>query len=82
MLSAALKDQAPAIGAGVALLIGLLVLTQFPLIRDHSPAGVAAAFGAVVAGRRAALLWPLVTTAVAGALFLAGAVWFFRRQEL
>ena len=82
LLSAALKHQAPAIGAGAGVLIGLLVLTRFPLIRDHSPAGVAAAFGAVVAGRGAALLWPLATTAVAGVVLLLGAVWFFRRQEL
>ena len=58
------------------------MLTSFPLIRDHSPAGTAAAFGAVVAGRRASLFWPLVTTAIAGALFLAGAVWSFNRREL
>ena len=83
LFSAAIKHQAPAIGAGTGVLIGLLVLTRFPLIRDHSPAGVAAAFGAVVAGRGAALLWPLVDHRRWRASCSCWArVWFFRRQEL
>ena len=82
MLACAMKSQGPVIGLAVAVLVGLLMLSGFPLIRDHSPAGVVTAYGAVVAGRTAALLWPLLTTAIAGALFLAGAVWFFQRGEL
>ncbi len=82
MLSAAMRSQAPAVGAGIGLWIGLLVFTGFPLIRDHSPAGLMAANDATLRGRDVALLWPLVTTAIAGAVFLAAAIWFFRRREL
>ncbi len=60
----------------------LLFFTGFPLIRDHSPAGLMAANDAALRGRDVALLWPLATTAIAGAVFLAAAIWFFRRREL
>ena len=68
MLSAAMRSQAPAIGAGIGLWIALLVLTGFPLIRDHSPAGLMAANDAALRGRDVALLWPLATTASPGRL--------------
>ena len=82
MLSASIRSQAPAAGAGIGLWILLLFCTGFPLIRDHSPAGLMAANDAALRGREVALLWPLVTTAVAGAVFVAAAIWFFRRREL
>jgi ABC-2 type transport system permease protein len=82
MLSAAMRGQAPAIGAGVGVWVLLFVLTGLPLIRDHSPAGLLAANDAALRGRDVALLWPLATTAIAGAVFLAAAIWFFRRREL
>jgi len=82
LLSAALRGQAQAIGAGVALWIGLFFFTGIPVLRDHSPAGLIAANDAALRGRPAALLWPLVTTALAGAALLAGAVWAFGRREL
>ncbi len=72
LLSAAMRSQAPAVGAGIGLWIALLVFTGFPLIRDHSPAGLMAANDAALRGRDVALLWPLATTAIAGAAFLAG----------
>lgn len=82
MLSAAMRSQAPAIGAGIGLWIALLFLTGFPLLRDHSPAGLMAANDAALRGRDVALLWPLLTTALAGLAFLAAAVWFMGRREL
>ena len=82
LLSAAMGGQAPAIGAGIALWIGLLVFTGFPLIRDHSPAGLMAANDAALRGRDVALLWPVATTAVVAAALLAAAVWAFERREL
>jgi len=82
MLSAAMRGQAPAIGAGVGVWVLLFVLTGLPLIRDHSPAGLLAANDAALRGRDVALLWPLSTAAIAGAVFLAAAIWFFRRREL
>jgi len=82
MLSAAMRGQAPAIGAGVGVWVLLFVLTGLPLIRDHSPAGLLAANDAALRGRDVALLWPLATAAIAGAVFLAAAIWFFRRREL
>ncbi len=82
MLSAAMRSQAPAIGAGIGLWIALLFVTGFPLLRDHSPAGLMAANDAALRGRDVALLWPLLTTAFAGLAFLAAAVWFMGRREL
>jgi ABC-2 type transport system permease protein len=82
LLSAALRGQAQAIGAGIALWIGLFFFTGIPLLRDHSPAGLIVANDAALRGRPAALLWPLVTTALTGVALLAGAVWAFRRREL
>ena len=82
LLSAAMRGQAPAIGAGVALWIGLLVFTGFPLIRDHSPAGLMAATDALLKGRDVALLWPVATSLVAAVALLAAAVWAFRRREI
>jgi ABC-2 type transport system permease protein len=82
MLSAAMSGQAPAAGVGVAVWVVLVVLTGFPLIRDHSPAGLIAANDAALRGRSAALFWPVVTTLIAAAACLAGAVWAFRRKEL
>jgi len=58
------------------------VLTGFPLIRDHSPAGLIATSDAALRGRDVALFWPVVTTVVAGAACLVGAVWSFRHKEL
>ena len=81
-LSAAMPGQAPAAGLGVAIWILLIVLTGFPLIRDHSPAGLIATSDAALRGRDVALFWPVVTTVVAGAACLVGAVWSFRRKEL
>ena len=82
LLSAAMKSQAPAAGAGIGLWIALLFLTGLPLVRDHSPAGLMAANDAALRSRDVALFWPLATTALAAAVFLAGAVWFFGRREL
>ena len=58
MLSAAIKHQAPAIGAGVGVLVGLFVLTGLPLIRDHSPAGLMAATGPLFAAAGRAVVAP------------------------
>lgn len=82
LLSAALRGQAQAIGAGIALWVGLLFFTGIPLLRDHSPAGLIAANDAALRGRPAALLWPVVTTALAGVALLAAAVSAFARREL
>ena len=83
MLSAAMRSQAPAIGRRHRPVYrAALCLTGFPLLRDHSPAGLMAANDAALRGRDVALLWPLLTTALAGAVFLVAAVWFMGRREL
>ena len=82
MLSAAMRGQAPAIGAGIGLWIALLFLTGFPLLRDHSPAGLMATNNAALRSRDVALLWPITTSVLAGLAFLAAAVWFMGRREL
>lgn len=82
LLSAAFDRQAPAAGAGIAVYVALFVLTGFPLIRDHSPAGLLAAGDALIQRRDVALAWPLATTAVLAALCVVAAVAVFRRKEL
>jgi ABC-2 type transport system permease protein len=82
LLSAWFDRQAPAAGAGIGVFVALFALTGFPLLRDHSPAGLLAANDAILKGRQVALAWPLMTTVVLGGLFLCGAVWVFGRKEL
>ncbi len=82
LLSAAMDRQAPAAGVGIGVYVALFVLTGFPLVRDHSPAGLMAANDAIIAGRDVALAWPLVTTAVLCALLAVAAIAVFRRKEL
>jgi ABC-2 type transport system permease protein len=82
LLSAAMDRQPPAAGVGIGVYVGIFVLTGFPAIRDHSPAGLMAANDAIIAGRHVALAWPLLTTATLGVLFVVAAVVVFRRKEL
>ena len=81
-LSAAMKGQAPAAGAGIGVYVSLVVLTGFPVIRDHSPAGIIAASDALLKGRDVALAWPVATTLVLAGVFLYAAVRVFARSEL
>jgi ABC-2 type transport system permease protein len=82
LLSAATLRQGPATGAGIAIYVVLFALTGFPLVRDHSPAGIMAASDALLKGRDVALVWPLLTTLVVTALCVVGAALTFRRKEL
>lgn len=82
LLSAATLRQGPATGAGIAVYVVLLALTGFPLVRDHSPAGIIASSDALLSGREVALLWPLATTLAVTALCVVGAAVVFRRKEL
>jgi ABC-2 type transport system permease protein len=82
LLSAAFNGQAPAAGVGIGVYIGFSVLSGFPLIRDHSPTGLLTASSRLLKHESAALAWPLATTIVLGAVFLAGAVWRFHSREL
>jgi ABC-2 type transport system permease protein len=82
LLSAAMKGQAPAAGVGIGVYVSVVVLTGFPLIRDHSPAGIIAASDALLKGRDVALAWPVITTLILAGGFLYAAVRFFARREL
>lgn len=82
LLSAATLRQGPAVGAGIGVYVALFAFTGFPLVRDHSPAGIMAASDALVTGRDVALVWPLVTTLAIAALCVLGAALVFRRKEL
>lgn len=81
-LSALLDRQAAAAGAGIAVYAALFALTGFPVLRDHSPAGLFAAGDALLGGRDAALAWPVATTLALAAVFVLLAAWSFRRKEL
>jgi ABC-2 type transport system permease protein len=82
LCSAWFRGQAPAAGTAVGVWIALLALTGFPLIRDHSPAGLIAMNDAFLRHRDIVVAWPLVTTVALGVAFLLGAVWAFERSEL
>lgn len=82
LLSAGMNRQAPAAGAGIGAYVALFLLTGFPLVRDHSPAGLMAASDAILKGRDVALVWPLITTIALTVAFAAAAVAVFRRKEL
>ena len=82
LLSAATQRQAPAAGAGVAVYVALFVLTGFPLVRDHSPAGLMAANDALLNGQDVALLGRSRPPSLLAALFVGGASLVFRRKEL
>ncbi len=82
LLSAATLRQGSAAGAGVTVWVALFAMTAFPLLRDHSPAGLMAAGDELLMGRDVALAWPLGTTLAIAALCVAGAVAVFRRKEL
>ena len=82
LLSAAMKGQAPAAGVGIGVYVSLFVLTGFPVIRDHSPAGILAASDALLRGRDVALAWPVATTLALAGGFLYAAVRVFARREL
>jgi ABC-2 type transport system permease protein len=82
VLSTVFDGQAPAAGTGIGVFIAFSVLPGFPLIRDHSPAGLLTASARLLKHESAALAWPLVTTIVLTAVLLARAVWRFRSREL
>lgn len=82
LFSAATLRQGPAVGAGIAVYVALFALTGFPLVRDHTPAGLMAASDALVTGRDVALAWPLVTTLAVAVVGVVGAALVFRRKEL
>lgn len=82
LLSAATLRQGPAAGAGIAVYVALIALTGFPLVRDHSPAGIMASSDALLMGRDVALLWPLATTLLVTVLCVGAAAWVFGRKEL
>jgi ABC-2 type transport system permease protein len=82
LLSAAVGRQAPAAGIGIGVYVGLALLAAFPAVRDHTPAGLLAASDALLKGKDVALLWPLLTTGVVGALCVIVAAALFRRKEL
>jgi ABC-2 type transport system permease protein len=81
-LSAAMDRQAPAAGTGVGVYVALFALTGFPIVRDHTPAGLLAANDALLRGRHVALAWPLATTALLAVACVVAAVVAFRRKEL
>jgi ABC-2 type transport system permease protein len=82
LLSTVFNGQAPAAGTGIGVYIALSVLSGFPLIRDYSPSGLLTVSARLLKHESAALAWPLTTTLVLTAVFLAGTVWRFRSREL
>jgi ABC-2 type transport system permease protein len=82
LLSVAINATAGAAGAGIGIYFVLLILGQWGPTRDYSPAGVGHAVNAVLEGRDAAIVLPLLLSALAVVAITAAAAWLFRRQEL
>lgn len=82
LLSAWLGGQAAAAGAGIGAYVLFMILSGFPITRDHTPAGLTVAYSALLKHESVALLWPLVTTLALTALFTAAAVGVFSRKEI
>ncbi|MBN1192089.1 MAG: ABC transporter permease [Coriobacteriia bacterium] len=81
-LSAILDSQAGAAGLGFAAYILISIATMWgPAVR-HSPAGLVNAPTELAMQESVALGWPVATSLVAAALFVAATVVVFRRREL
>ncbi len=82
LLSVGLRAPAAASGAGVGAYAALLVLAQFEVTSQATPAGLPAAALAVVQGEPAQWVGPLVATALVTAACLVAAVLLFDRREI
>ncbi|GAV31399.1 hypothetical protein emb_1c0124 [Coriobacteriaceae bacterium EMTCatB1] len=71
---------AAGVGIGVYAAISIASLSRWAV--EHTPAGLIGAPGALLAGDRPPLSWPLAATALIAAAALAGAAVLFARKEL
>lgn len=69
-------------GAGLGAFFALTVLSLWGPALKYSPAGVYAAAGKLLTGEDVLLGWPVLTSVALVVVALAGAVAWFRRQEL
>jgi ABC-2 type transport system permease protein len=82
LLSVLINAVAGAAGAGIGLYFVLIILSQWGPARDYSPAGVMHGVSAVLEGREATLLVPVLTTILGAVAIALVSIWLFRRQEL
>jgi ABC-type transport system involved in multi-copper enzyme maturation permease subunit len=82
LLSVLLRSPIAASGAGIGVYAALMVLAQFAVTSDHSPAGLPAAGQALIRGEPAHWQWPLGTAVALTVACLVAAVWRFSRREI
>jgi ABC-2 type transport system permease protein len=82
LLSVELRAPAAASGAGVGVFAALLVLAQFDVTSNVTPAGLPAAALAVVKGEPGGWAGPLVATVVVALACLLAAILRFARREI
>jgi ABC-2 type transport system permease protein len=82
LLSAALRSQAGAAGAGLVAYLLLAIASGWGPAREYSPAGLVAASGQILTGEAVALVWPVATATLGVVALTAAAAALFARQEL
>lgn len=82
LASALVPSPSGAAGFGVGVYAAMTIVALWSWAVEHTPAGLLGAPGALLAGERPALAWPLATTAAAAAAALAAAALVFSRREL
>jgi ABC-2 type transport system permease protein len=82
LLSVALRSQAGAAGAGLAVYLVLAIASGWGPAREFTPAGLVAAGNPLLTGGEVELLWPLLGAAAGIVALTALAAAVFARQEL
>lgn len=82
LASTLVASPSGAAGLGVGAYAALTIAALWGWAADHTPAGLLGAPGALLAGDRPPLAWPLASTAAAAAAALAAAALLFSRREL
>lgn len=82
LVSTLFRAQGGAVGAGLAVYFGLIVLGSWPAAADRTPAGLPVAAWGVLSGEPAAVGWPLGTAVAAAVVAAIAAVKVFRTKEL
>ncbi|MCE5191115.1 MAG: ABC transporter permease [Actinomycetia bacterium] len=82
LFSAVVDSRLGATFLGFGVLVAFTIASLWGPAADLSPAGLVNAPNAVISGTGGRLLWPLVTSAVATLLFVAGGMCAFSRKEL
>lgn len=82
LASVLVPSPSGAAGLGVGIYAAMTIVALWGWAVEHTPAGLLGAPGALLAGERPPLAWPLATAAAATVAVLAAATLVFSRREL